>query len=180
MKLPWMTKLSLFVYKHITGPLTDGLVNAGQHFFVWLDRKTGNEVPPITEEEELNEYRNQMKLQKDNIPEGLRHLLPLVRTWGIVDDAIRSSLVKSATEDDRRSLVTSVNDKTVTIDEWLDTFPEGEMTEEAEAFMYLLETVEELSLDGAKESDSWFMIRCKPWVKFRCKSTNAAYCAREP
>ena len=146
MKLPWTTKLSLLIYKHITGPITDGLVNAGQAFFVWLDKKMDNEVAPISFDKELREIRSQMKLDKNNVPDELHHLIPVALKWGIGDDSVRGELVDGATDDDKQALSEALDGKLEIVDEWLLVFSEGAMTEEAAAFMYMAEAVEEMGL----------------------------------
>ena len=147
MKLPWTTRISLFFYRYITGPLTDGFVNLGQRIFIWLDKITGKEIPPISEEEELLEHRRQTNLKKDNVPEELQHLVSLAAMWGIGDDAIRGDIVAAATDEDKQTLIAAMDGKLVFVDKWLESFAEGSMTDEAAAFMYLAAAIEELGLD---------------------------------
>ena len=146
MKISQKTRISLLFYKYISGPLTDGFVNLCQCFFVWLDKITGNEVQPISAEEELREYRKQNVLNRENVPEGLRDLVPLAEMWGIGDDAIRGEIVDAATDEDKRNLAVAMDGKLAVVDKWLDEFPEGSLTDEAAAFMYLAEAIEELGL----------------------------------
>lgn len=147
MKIGWTTRLSLLFYKYVTGPLTDGIVFLFHNLFVWLDKLTGNEVPGMSNEEALEDYRKHMNLEPANVPIEFRGLLPLAVTWGIGDDAIRGDVVDAATEADKRDLVTALNGKLGAIDRWITSFPEVSMSREAEAFMYLCEAVEELGLD---------------------------------
>ncbi len=147
MKFDWPTRLSLLLYKYVTGPITDGIVFLFQSFFVWLDKLTGNEIRETSNDKELEKYRKQMNLQPANVPVEIRSLLPLAVTWGIGDDAIRSDVVEAATDADKHSLASALDGKLGAIDRWITSFPEVSMSREAEAFMYLCEAVEELGLD---------------------------------
>lgn len=147
MKINWKIKLSLFIYKYVTGPLTAGIVNLFQCLFVWLDKVTGNEVSPISDEEALQEYRDHTRLTKDDVPDEFKDLIPLAIKWGIGDDAIRGDVVEAATESDKLELESALSGKLAAIDKWIQSFPEDSMTDEAAAFMYLAEAVEELEMD---------------------------------
>ena len=147
MKISWKMRLSLLIYKYVTGPLLDGIVQIFQFFFVWLDKVTGNEIPPISDEEALQEYRNGMTLSIDNVPDALKGLFPLAIKWGIGDDAIRGDVTDSATESDIQELVAALTGRLDSIDRWIDSYPEGTMTDEAAAFMYMGEAIEEMELN---------------------------------
>ena len=135
------------VYKYVTGPLLNGIVQIFQFFFVWLDKITGNEIPPISDEEALQEYRNGMTLSIDNVADEFKGLFPLAIKWGIGDDAIRGDVTDSATESDIQELVAALTGKLDSIDRWIDSYPEGTMTDEAAAFMYMGEAIEEMELN---------------------------------
>ncbi|MGI9316401.1 MAG: hypothetical protein ACR2QW_03615 [bacterium] len=147
MKISWTTKLSLFVYKYITGPFTKSIVALFQFFFVWLDKITGNEVEPLSEKEALREYLAQNTLEQQNVPEEFRMLLPLATKWGIGDDAYRGDITEAATSKEKQELVSALTGKLGAIDRWITSFTEGAMTDEAAAFMYMLEAVEEMELE---------------------------------
>ena len=117
-----------------------------QFFFVCLDKVTGNEIPPISDEEALQEYRNDMTLSIDNVPDEFKGLLPLAIKWGIGDDAIRGDVTDSATESDIQELVAALTGRLDSINRWIDSYPEGTMTDEAAAFMYMGEAIEEMEL----------------------------------
>ena len=134
------------VYKYVTGPLLNGIVQIFQFFFVWLDKVTGNEIPPISDEEALQEYRNDMNLSIDNVPDEFKELFPLAIKWGIGDDAIRGDVTDSATESDIQELVAALTGRLDSINRWIDSYPEGTMTDEAAAFMYMGEAIEEMEL----------------------------------
>ena len=81
------------------------------------------------------------------MPGEFRDLVPLAIKWGIGDDAIRGDVTEAATEADKLELVSALTGKLGAIDRWVDSFPEGAMTDEAAAFMYMGEAVDELGLD---------------------------------
>ncbi|MES9969858.1 MAG: hypothetical protein ABW092_07460 [Candidatus Thiodiazotropha sp.] len=143
----WKTRISFYTHKYVTGPLLDIIVNLFQGFFILLDKASGNEVPPISDEEALREYRNRTNLLANNVPIELQALLPLAIKWGISDDAIRGDVTEAATETEKLELTSALSGKLGTIDRWLDSFPEGFMSDEAAAFMFMIEAVEELGLD---------------------------------
>lgn len=135
------------MYRFVTAPLLKGIVNLFQFFFVWLDKITGNEIPSVSDEDALQEYRHRTKLSKKNVPIEFRELLPLAIKWGIGDDAIRGDVTDAATEPEKRALAEALAGKLGAIDKWIDSFPEGKMSEEAAAFMYMGEAVDELGID---------------------------------
>lgn len=146
-KISWNMRLCLLVDKYVTGPLLGGIVNIFQFLFVWLDKLSGNETPPVSDGEELQEYRNSATLSIDNVPDEFREFFHLALKWGIGDDAIRGEVVDSATETDKQELIAALTGQLCSIDRWIDSFPEGSMTDEAAAFMYLGEAIEEVRLD---------------------------------
>ena len=56
-------------------------------------------------------------------------------------------MTDAASESDELELVSALTGKLGAIDRWVDNFPEGSMTDEAAAFMYMGEAVEEPGLD---------------------------------
>ncbi|MES9941669.1 MAG: hypothetical protein ABW104_01655 [Candidatus Thiodiazotropha sp. 6PLUC2] len=147
MKVGWKTRIYFYTYKYVTGPLLDNIVNLFQGFFILLDKATGNEVPPISDTEALREYRNRTNLLVNNVPTEFQALLPLAIKWGIGDDAIRGEVTEAATEIEKLELASSLSGKLGAIDKWIDSFPEDLMSDEAAAFMFMIEAVEELGLD---------------------------------
>lgn len=81
----------------------------------------------------------------DKVPEDLRDLAPLAQKWGNPDDAGRAALIESASAADLQVLRDTVVPRTTRITEWLDSFPHNTLSNEAAAFMYLLELIDELS-----------------------------------
>ncbi|MES9977139.1 MAG: hypothetical protein ABW107_00135 [Candidatus Thiodiazotropha sp. 6PLUC5] len=147
MKVGWKTRIYFYTYKYVTGPLLDNIVNLFQGFFILLDKATGNEVPPISDTEALREYRNRTNLLVNNVPTEFQALLPLAIKWGIGDDAIRGEVTEAATEIEKLELASSLSGKLGAIDKWIDSFPEDLLSDDAAAFMFMIEAVEELGLD---------------------------------
>ena len=135
------------VDKYVIAPLLNGIVQIFQFLFVLLDKVTGNEVPAIGDEEALQEWRNDTTLSIDNVPDEFKILFPLAIKWGIGDDAIRGDVTDSATESDKKELVVALTGELDSIDRWIDSYPEGAMTDEAAAFMYMGEAIDEMELD---------------------------------
>jgi hypothetical protein len=105
-----------------------------------------SDTGPI-DENDLEEYRQSLALDREKVPRELRDLLPLAARWGIGDDAIRSDAARLITERDKTALVSALSGRLGVIDRWLDSFPEGTMSDETAAFMYLTELVDELELE---------------------------------
>jgi hypothetical protein len=62
------------------------------------------------------------------------------------DDYCRPYLLKRLTKKQRTELVRAVDRHAKAMDAWLDTFPEGKMTAEAAAFMYLASGADEIRI----------------------------------
>jgi hypothetical protein len=86
-----------------------------------------------------------MKLNPEQVPSDLRHLVPLAERWGIGDDADRNTKVDQATPAEREELRAAVQPVHDRITAWLDSFGQGVMTDEAAAFMYMQLALEEMS-----------------------------------
>jgi hypothetical protein len=78
------------------------------------------------------------------VPEPLRALAPLASRYGVGDDRCRPFLLQRLSRKDRNALVSAVDSHALAIQEWLDGFAEGAMTEEAAAVMYLALGAEEV------------------------------------
>lgn len=96
--------------------------------------------------EELENYRRNNVILKDNIPEAFYDLIPLVQKWGIGDDAIRGYATDTITPNGKREIQTALRGKLESINAWINTISEGEMSSSAAAFMYFLEAIEEMEL----------------------------------
>lgn len=83
-------------------------------------------------------------LNANNIPEDLRHLVPLAERWGIGDDVDRNAAVDRATPVERAELERALAPSDARITAWLDSFRQQPMTDEAAAFMYMQLALEEM------------------------------------
>lgn len=84
------------------------------------------------------------KLNVNNVPEDLRHLVPLAERWGIGDDVDRNAAVDRATAAERAELERAIAPVDARITAWLDSFRQQPMTDEAGAFMYMQLALEEM------------------------------------
>lgn len=85
-----------------------------------------------------------LSLDAAKVPQDLRHLVPLAEQWGIGDDVDRYAKVERADAAERQALRSAVRPHDRRITEWLDSFGEGLMSDEAAAFMYMLIAIEEM------------------------------------
>lgn len=85
------------------------------------------------------------ELRTENVPEDLRHLVPLAEKWGIGDDVERAEFIDRASAGDRQALVQAITPHQSRITAWLDSFGMDPMSDEAAAFMYMQLAVEEMS-----------------------------------
>ena len=90
------------------------------------------------------------RLNPEEVPADLRHLVPLAERWGIGDDVERNAKVESSTPAEREELRTAITAVHSSITAWLDSFGQGAMTNEAAAFMYMQLALEELPADGSR------------------------------
>jgi hypothetical protein len=84
------------------------------------------------------------ELRAENVPDDLRHLVPLAEKWGIGDDVERGGFIEQASADDRQALVQAITPHQSRITAWLDSFSTDPMSDEAAAFMYMQLAVEEM------------------------------------
>ena len=84
------------------------------------------------------------RLNVNNVPEDLQHLVSLAERWGIGDDVDRNAAVDRATPTERAELERAVAPSDVRITAWLDSFRQQPMTDEAAAFMYMQLALEEM------------------------------------
>jgi hypothetical protein len=77
----------------------------------------------------------------------LRALAVWASRYGIGDDVCRPYLLKRLPKKQREQLVLAVDRSAAALHAWLDSFAEGRMTDEAAAFMYLAQGVEEIRND---------------------------------
>jgi hypothetical protein len=85
-------------------------------------------------------------LNPENIPEEIRDLTSLAEKWGIGDDVIRNDMHFKVSDDEKQALKSTLNGRTQFINQWLDSFVNGKMSNEAAAFMYMLEGFDEMNI----------------------------------
>jgi len=90
------------------------------------------------------ENRPEIRLDPGKVPEGLRSLIPQAEKWGIGDDIIRGDLVDQSTPEERQKLHDALYGSYEEITAWLNSFGDKPMSEEAAAFMYMQEALEEM------------------------------------
>ena len=90
------------------------------------------------------------RLNPEQVPEDLRHLVPLAEKWGIGDDVDRNAKVQSATPAERNELRAAITPVASSITTWLDSFGKEPMSNEAAAFMYMQLALEEMPADGSQ------------------------------
>lgn len=88
------------------------------------------------------------RLNPEQVPEDLRHLVPLAEKWGIGDDVDRNAKVESSTPAERNELRAAITPASSSITTWLDSFGKEAMSNEAAAFMYMQLALEEMPADG--------------------------------
>lgn len=88
-----------------------------------------NRVPPI---------------DSQAVPSDLQHLIRLAQEWGIGDDDARLAKVDDASPDQRAELREAVGPHQARITQWLDSFGQGEMSQEAGTFMFMQLAIEEM------------------------------------
>lgn len=86
------------------------------------------------------------RLNPEQVPADLRHLTGLAEKWGIGDDVDRIAKVDAATPAEREELSRAIAPHHSRITEWLNAFGEGEMTDEAAAFMYTQLALDEMMI----------------------------------
>jgi hypothetical protein len=95
--------------------------------------------------------RPTIRLDAQKVPAPLRDLIPLAETWGIGDDIIRFDFEQKASEPAKAALVAHLQGRIEEVQDWLGRQPDGDMSEEAAAFMYMLSAWDEVRpLDGTE------------------------------
>ncbi len=99
--------------------------------------KTSAETTPIG---------NTGALRSEVVPKEFQHLLPLAQKWGIGDDIERGNLENKTSRTEKQELSDAVRPYRQQINSWLETFLNAPMPDEAAAFLYMLEAMEEMGL----------------------------------
>lgn len=87
-----------------------------------------------------------MSIDQANVPEDLRDLIPFAEQWGIGDDVIRSRYEDTVSGEEKERFRSALVGRTTRVTEWLDSFEDGMLSEEAGTFMYMLEALDEMEL----------------------------------
>jgi hypothetical protein len=136
--------------------LHNGFIHARNFFRSWLadeaERIRNKRAPGRARSEAARQRRicgdEQARLKGrfdvSRVPEGLRDLAPWAARYGVGDDVCRPLLLAKLSKAKRAALVGKVDAQARVIHAWLDSFAEGEMSDEAAAFLYLAQGVEEL------------------------------------
>lgn len=90
------------------------------------------------------ENRPVIKLNPNNVPQHLSHLIPLAEKWGIGDDIIRGDFEAKATEAEKKELHDALYSPYEKITDWLNSF--DTLSEEAAAFMYMQLALDEMGI----------------------------------
>jgi hypothetical protein len=94
-------------------------------------------------------------LNEEEVPESLRDLIPLARRFGISDDGERDEIMQAASAEELSELETRVMPRQQEIADWLDSFPEMEISDTAAFFLYLGSACDEVQSyrDEDEETD---------------------------
>jgi len=93
------------------------------------------------------ENRENIEIDPENVPPGLRDLIPLAEKWGLGDDIIRGDVMAKATDDEKNTFKETLRGRTDEVTAWLDAFDNANpMPEDAVPFMYMLEALDESGL----------------------------------
>ena len=92
------------------------------------------------------ENRPIIKLDSSNVPDNLKHLVPLAEKWGIGDDIIRNDFIGKSPDSEKTQLHDALYPVYEQITEWLDSFAEKPLSDEAAAFMYMQGSLDEMGI----------------------------------
>ncbi len=85
-----------------------------------------------------------------NIPDNLKHLIPLLKKYSISDDGEREQLVEDIDEKQKKKLIRSVEPFMSEINNFLDSFQDNHLSDEAILLGNLAELVSELQVDNSQ------------------------------
>ena len=116
------------------------------------ERLRGRIHPEIREAAERAEREDCAQRQRElresfdrsRVPPALRPLAAAAARYGVGDDVCRPLLMKRMSRTARAKLVRQVKTLTRDVQQWLDGFEPGRMSDEAVAYMYLLQGLDEL------------------------------------
>jgi hypothetical protein len=84
------------------------------------------------------ENRPIIQLDPALVPPDLHHLIPLAEKWGIGDDIIRNDFIDKSSRAEMRELHDGLAEPaSARITEWINSFADTPLSDEAAAFMYM-------------------------------------------
>jgi hypothetical protein len=92
------------------------------------------------------------KILSKNIPDNLKHLIPLLKKWCIADDGFREQLIEETGEKQKRKLIKTIEPYLREINEFLDSFQDNPLSDEAILLGNLAEFISELQVDNQQSS----------------------------
>ncbi len=109
-------------------------------------RRKVEKIELVSERELAEQDRASIQISPKAVPDSLADLIPMAKKWGVGDDSSRGFFTNRAKAAEKRQLENALKGRWAKIEEWLDSFDEGEMTVEAAAFMYMMEAACEMGL----------------------------------
>jgi len=94
----------------------------------------------------LFKRKTNQKILSRNIPENLRHLIPLIKKWSVPDDSEREQLIEESTDKQKNKLISSVDPYMEDINQFLDSFGSAALSDEAIFLGNLAELISELKV----------------------------------
>jgi hypothetical protein len=110
-----------------------------------FDFMPGPDIEADFSKVDLSTYK-WVELDKNKIPINLRDLQQYAEKWGIGDDGYRRDLIEHTSRKDIKKLNKVMKDRYGDINKWLGTL-KGSLSEEAAAYLYLMEADEESGYD---------------------------------
>ena len=138
-----------------TSLLMNGFIRARNFMWSWLSDEAERIRNSLTrgrkqrvakaETDECEAFSRalQKDFRRSQVPASLRPLAAAAARYGIGDDGCRPLLMKRIPKAQKTKLVATANRLANKVHAWLDTFPSGQMSVEAAAFMYLMNGLEE-------------------------------------
>jgi hypothetical protein len=114
------------------------------------NRMRYGEILPASEMKEkyglTAENRPAITIDPWEVPENLRDLIPMAEFWGVGDDIIRDDIEEKASDEQKQEFRTKLAGRAQDVNAWLNSLGDGEMSDEAGHFMYMLEAFDEMGL----------------------------------
>lgn len=100
----------------------------------------------IKTNEALFTTKSRQRILKKNIPDNLKSLFPLLKKWSISDDDLREQLIEEASDEQKKKLIYRVSPYMDDINDFLNSFQDQPLSEEAILIQNLAELVSELAV----------------------------------